>query len=87
MAVLCLLPSSSVGGSSWLSLPLKRRLEQPVEERDKLEKEREKSNKKKKKKKGAKWNTYHGEVPLQAEKDLVSLYGPEFGMSSGSSRA
>jgi len=45
--VLHLPPSSSVGGSSWLSPPLERRLEQLVEERDKLEKEKEKSSKKK----------------------------------------
>ena len=27
--------------------------------------------------KWAKWNTYHCEVPFQAEEDLVPPYGPE----------
>ena len=45
-------------------------------ERDRLEKVREENSKKGG---GAKWSTYHSEVPLQAEEDLVLPHGRELG--------
>ena len=48
------------------------RLEQPAKERNRLKKGGGGGR-------GAKWNTYHGEVPLQTEEDLVPPHGLEFG--------